>query len=45
MLLYDKKIFLLDDENEIIKMIESALRKDGFSKIFLLILSRTLEKL
>lgn len=34
MLLYDKKIFLLDDENEIIKMIESALRKDGFSKIF-----------
>lgn len=34
MFLYDKKIFLLDDENEIINIIESALRKEGFHKIF-----------
>lgn len=34
MIINNVKIFLLDDEKEIINMIESALRKEGYENIF-----------
>lgn len=34
MIINNVKIFLLDDEKEIINMIESALRKEGYENIY-----------
>lgn len=34
MIMNDAKIFLLDDKQEIINMIEPALRKEGYENIF-----------
>lgn len=34
MIINNLKIFLLDDEKEIINMIESALRKEGYENIY-----------
>lgn len=34
MIINDAKIFLLDDKQEIINMIEPALRKEGYENIF-----------
>lgn len=34
MIINNVKIFLLDDEKEIINMIEPALRKEGYENIF-----------